>query len=243
MGKGNGLWWTFTFIAAGIGAGLALISNAGTMPNWSVVTLVVIGGLLLSVGVIRLGWIKRAPYPPMGAVVRGVVAFFVIWGGMVFLGWIAKYTRIPSVSIKGYSISSFVPGKEIFANVYFLNNTDEPIDSTVYQSGGIGINPENEQDQIEIVEELFTATHKLVSEGGGPEFTIGPKEPKFFTIRGPVLSPDHAQKLLSGVYGFFFTATIVAKNGSDPRNIDVCGWIRGNKPNVVLECLRRKSKS
>jgi uncharacterized membrane protein len=56
MAQRTQLWWTFTFLSAGLGTIVTLIS-AGNLARRSVVTLVVLGAMLFSVSARGAGYV------------------------------------------------------------------------------------------------------------------------------------------------------------------------------------------
>jgi hypothetical protein len=85
------VFWLDIEIGAAVSAIIALVAASG-IPRWSVVMLVVLGGLCASKAVSDLGWLK-APVP-IGTPVRAIVILFLIWGGLSALG----YVEWPTVS-------------------------------------------------------------------------------------------------------------------------------------------------
>jgi hypothetical protein len=73
-----------------------------------------------------------------------------------------------------------------------------------------------------------------VAAGGGLSFSLKPQETKWFTVIGPLLTPQQAKLLKQGTYAFYFSGTSI--KGSDGRNYDFCSFVEGNKPNVILQC-------
>jgi len=78
-------WITDLFWPAGVAVIITLLAIApGSISKWSIVVLVLLGGLFFSTGVFEVGWIKR-PQTVLEAM-KTLALFILIWGGMIGLG-------------------------------------------------------------------------------------------------------------------------------------------------------------
>jgi hypothetical protein len=60
------------------------------------------------------------------------------------------------------------------------------------------------------------------------------QEGGWFTIFGPMFDQQQADELKSGRRAFYFSATII--NGNQGGDYDLCSFVIGNRPDVVLQC-------
>jgi hypothetical protein len=138
---------------------------------------------------------------------------------------------LPEISLLGYEVILFKPKFNPFANVFMQNIGGEGT-ITVYSSSGLSPTTAN---PIEIRKELERNTKNLVSGGGGLVFSVQAQEKRWFTVMGPDLSAEQAKLLKGGKYFFYFTGTILV-NGMNSNKYDFCSFVRGDRPNVVLQC-------
>jgi hypothetical protein len=117
--KKNSVAWVSVELGIGISSLIALIRAASGIPKWSVVALVLLGGLAFSKAALDLGWL-RAPFT-VGTPIRAGLILFPLWAAMVALG-VAVWPRV-SVTPARAAFNAAVPNE----NYTFIvrNRTDE----------------------------------------------------------------------------------------------------------------------
>src|ERR1700730_3996862 len=162
---------------------------------------------------------------------RAIASLIIIIGVLALLGWaVWPALELPRVAITGYDVILFKPYQSTFVNIYF-RNVGGPGNITIYSAAGFALATANPRD---IKNEVDSFTQKGVAAGCGLAFSLKPQEIKWFTVIGPLLTPQQAELLRKGTYAFYFSGTII--RGFDGRNYDFCSFVEGNKPNVVLQC-------
>jgi hypothetical protein len=188
-----------------------------------VVAALVFAGLCAAAGAYLLDWLSTP--------LRAIASLIIIIGGLALLGWaVWPAPELPRVAITGYDVILFKPYQSTFVNIYF-RNVGGPGNITIYSAAGFALATANPTD---IKHELDSFIQKGLAAGGGLSFSLKPQEIKWFTVIGPLLTPQQAELLRKGTYAFYFSGTII--RGFDGRNYDFCSFVEGNKPNVVLQC-------
>jgi hypothetical protein len=142
--------------------------------------------------------------------------------------------ELPIISIQGQQVALFKPGYDYpYANVFFQNIGGSG-HIVGYSYGALAL---SSAEPVEIKKELDKILKELVSQDKKDEknvFALRPQDKRWFTVVGPMLTKEQAEGLRSGKYAFYFSGVVVVRGG--PMNYDFCGFVIGNKPDVILEC-------
>jgi hypothetical protein len=180
-----------------------------------------------------VNYIRTSKWCPKSAAPRSLVylgLLLVIAGATYKLA--SSPPPLPQLSITSYQVILFKPGSGPYANVYVENSGGKGIVSGYSETTVVPTTA----DLKYVIKQLRSGVQNLVRSGGGPLFPIQPHEKKWVTAFGPDLTTDQASSLVKGDSYFFFVGTFVVKDGDPQDNPTYCNFVRGNNPNVILNC-------
>jgi hypothetical protein len=129
------------------------------------------------------------------------------------------------------AFNSRIPN-QLIANIYIHNDAGEA-DIVAYSYSGLA---KADADQREVINELRKVLSGLVRTGQGLHFTVRGNEDKWFTIVGPTLSDEQVEQFKKGKLPFYFMASVVIQEQTTSNELEHCGFVLGDRPNVIIDC-------
>ena len=131
------------------------------------------------------------------------------------------------------------PGKQIYDNVTFENLGDEQATAQIYSMSGVA---KGIDEQVGVVQDLYSLLNGLVKEGGGLKYMVQPGPPGlYFTVFGPALSVEDQTKVMTGEYSAYFLAAMIYRDSRGAHRTDLC--VYNHIPGVVLLCREHNDET
>jgi hypothetical protein len=180
----------------------------------------------------HLPWIKNKSLR-IRLVVCGILALVCAMLG--YLSWPSD-DNIAVFHVVGFQVARSSQNlHQLIANITIQNDGGNA-QIVCYGATFVAKSTDDEKERGKLLKELQSLVQKYVREGGGLKFTVRPKESRWFTNFGPILTDEQIAQYRKGDFTFYFAGSVIITESKITKSLDYCSFVIGNNPNAILSC-------